>query len=498
MDTARWVWYTLLAHRIDHPEHINLLEVRAALLGLRWRTRSAKRIFSRFVHLLDSQVALSVLVKGRSSSRLLNELVKKVAALTLAGSMMPTYGYVSSTWNPSDAGSRKWEKAKGGRSSWPRRARKPTVRSAAPKLKSRRNQKYSKRFDSTRGYPGEGPGVRGRKVKHHEARRQRAVARDAERFPARRTQLERYLARRGFNLRSVGLSSTTRRLYREAFEKLWAWVGRPPPIEVLSIRAYDSLVAEYICRAWEAGATRGEAGNVLSGSIAAYPELRGRGKMPESWYLLNCWSRLEVPCRAPPLPALVVLGIAHYFSTIGEWGALFLVLAGFDGFLRTRELLSLTFRDVKIDQSGGGVISLAHTKVGQQNAAFEASVMLDPLVSAAYARACAGVAAGTSTEFYIFPGNEARFYKLFNQALTALGLDHMGFRPYSLRRGGATAFYRATCNMAATIERGRWATIRVARIYINDGLSFVVGLILSFNNKHAETIYIYIYIYMYV
>lgn len=139
------------------------------------------------------------------------------------------------------------------------------------------------------------------------------------------------------------------------------------------------------------------------------------------------------------------------------------------------------------------MISLAHTKVGQQNAAFEASVMLDPLVSAAYARACAGVAAGTSTEFYIFPGNEARFYKLFNQALTALGLDHMGFRPYSLRRGGATAFYRATCNMAATIERGRWATIRVARIYINDGLSFVVGLILSFNNKHAKQKEVYMF-----
>ena len=71
----------------------------------------------------------------------------------------------------------------------------------------------------------------------------------------------------------------------------------------------------------------------------------------------------------------------------------------------------------------------------------------------------------------------------------------MGFRPYSLRRGGATAFYRATCNMAATIERGRWATIRVARIYINDGLSFAFGLILSLNNKHATTKHVYVYMF---
>ena len=279
-----------------------------------------------------------------------------------------------------------------------------------------------------------------------------------------------------YNLRDAALSKTTKRLYKEAFEKLWTWIGRAPPLEVASIRAYDSLVSEYICRAWEAGSTRGEAGNVLSSSIAAYPELRGKGKMPESWHLLNCWERLEIPCRAPPIPGIVVLAMAHYFAGLGEWGAMFLILAGFDGFLRTREMLSLTYEDVRVDRSGGGVISLAHTKVGQQNAAFEASVMLDPLVPAAFARACAGAAAGTSKGFYIFPGNEARFYKLFDQALSALGLDHMGFRPYSLRRGGATAFYRATCNMSATIERGRWATIRVARIYINDGLSFVVRL----------------------
>ena len=61
--------------------------------------------------------------------------------------------------------------------------------------------------------------------------------------------------------------------------------------------------------------------------------------------------------------------------------------------------------------------------------------------------------------------------RLFAEALEALGLSQYGFRPYSLRRGGATAFYRATRNMPATIERGRWSTARIARIYINDGLA---------------------------
>ena len=54
--------------------------------------------------------------------------------------------------------------------------------------------------------------------------------------------------------------------------------------------------------------------------------------------------------------------------------------------------------------------------------------------------------------------------------LRSLGVSALGFRPYSLRRGGATAFYRRTANLQATVERGRWAHVRVARIYICDGL----------------------------
>ena len=48
IDVARWVWYNVVAHEFVHPEHINALEIRATLLMLRWRTRSAQRIFTRF------------------------------------------------------------------------------------------------------------------------------------------------------------------------------------------------------------------------------------------------------------------------------------------------------------------------------------------------------------------------------------------------------------------------------------------------------------------
>ena len=110
IDTGRYVWYSVLAVRFKREEHINLLELKANLLQLRWRLRSRRRLATRFLHLLDSQVCLGVLTKGRSSSWRLNRVLKQCNALTLAGGLQPLYAYVRSDWNPSDGASRYWEK----------------------------------------------------------------------------------------------------------------------------------------------------------------------------------------------------------------------------------------------------------------------------------------------------------------------------------------------------------------------------------------------------
>ena len=65
---------------------------------------------------------------------------------------------------------------------------------------------------------------------------------------------------------------------------------------------------------------------------------------------------------------------------------------------------------------------------------------------------------------------------MFKKGLRWLGLEDFGFHPYSLRRGWATAYFRATRNMESTLDRGRWASARVARIYVNDGLAREVEL----------------------
>eukprot|EP00438_Fugacium_kawagutii_P005653 Skav226155 [mRNA] locus=scaffold3275:8981:13610:+ [translate_table: standard] len=80
----RWVWEVAQSYPWRTQEHINILELRAILQGLEWRARSAAFCSMRFLHLSDSQICLSVLTKGRSSSRRINRLLRRIHSLCLA------------------------------------------------------------------------------------------------------------------------------------------------------------------------------------------------------------------------------------------------------------------------------------------------------------------------------------------------------------------------------------------------------------------------------
>ena len=108
---------------LHDEEHINLLEVRASHLMMRWRSRTPARIKSRCVHLVDSPVALAFLCKGRSSSWKMNSLLRRIGALTVAGGFLPSWGYTMSLWNPADKGSRRFERGQHRRGAQPRRSR---------------------------------------------------------------------------------------------------------------------------------------------------------------------------------------------------------------------------------------------------------------------------------------------------------------------------------------------------------------------------------------
>jgi hypothetical protein len=132
--------------------------------------------------------------------------------------------------------------------------------------------------------------------------------------------------------------------------------------------------------------------------------------------------------------------------------------------------------DIVLDESDTGVVRLGHTKTGRRHAAFEASTINDPLCGRLFRAYLATLPDRTHREHYLFLPKVHVFYRLFRDGLKWLGLDTLGFLPYSVRRGGATAYFRATRNMEAALDRGRWSSARVARIYLNDGLAREVEL----------------------
>lgn len=103
----RWKWQIGGSFPLS-GQHINALEMQAILATFRWRTAKSGSVRARILHIADSQVCLSVLVKGRSSSYVLNRIVSKVNALILAANLLPVYAFIGSARNPADRPSRWW------------------------------------------------------------------------------------------------------------------------------------------------------------------------------------------------------------------------------------------------------------------------------------------------------------------------------------------------------------------------------------------------------
>ena len=95
-----------------HAQRINMLEVQAAFAFLRRRAQDADGASLRQLTVLDSKVATNVLAKGRSSSRRLNRLCRRVMALCMAADLYPLVLWTVSRWNSADKPSRAFEQKK--------------------------------------------------------------------------------------------------------------------------------------------------------------------------------------------------------------------------------------------------------------------------------------------------------------------------------------------------------------------------------------------------
>ena len=240
-----------------------------------------------------------------------------------------------------------------------------------------------------------------------------------------------------------------------------------------TLERLDQLAAAFLEELWQRGSPRGAAGDCLSALSHFVPRVRGH--LPTSHRHFAAWGRAELPARAPPIPRLFLYAAAQFCFSQGWKDTAVLLLLGFDTLARPAELFAAQRQHFTLDpEAGKGVWTLPLSKSGQRLGTQEMISLRDPWIVAMLVLFTASLRPSSTLSCTSAPQHRVRFAA----ALTALNVN-LGFRWYSVRRGGATAAYERTQNMSVVQELGRWTSARTARIYITEGMAVLQLLQIS-------------------
>lgn len=279
-----------------------------------------------------------------------------------------------------------------------------------------------------------------------------------------RTREERIEQRKQLgSLHSLAVQPNTKKRYDNATSKFFDFLrfeGITLPKQKAKL---DDLLTEYIEHLWSSGEGRALASDTVAGLQNLEPHLKG--SLLASWRLLKVWNQNEMPNRAPPFPESVLQALVGQALLQNDPQFALSLLLGFYGMMRTGELLSLKPSQVEAPSLDGPAISsLGLTKSGKRQGAAESiTVGVHDVVrrlkhwKLQTSRPLVSSAQGWRTKFA--------------EALSSLGLEEYQFRPYSLRRGGATFWFSKHGSFDRLLIQGRWQAPKTARIYINSGLA---------------------------
>ena len=145
---------------------------------------------------------------------------------------------------------------------------------------------------------------------------------------------------------------------------------------------------------------------------------------------------------------------------------------------RTDELLTMTRGQVHFDDNMV-IVNFASTKRGQRLGIDEGQVVRDPTIARVLRLLCEGLCDGDS----LLGCNERQFRAAWAMVARVLKLQHVSLRPYSLRRGGATHFWRRAGNLHAVAQAGRWSSLQTTRRYIDDAMAALTSLDLEVGSQ---------------
>lgn len=271
-------------------------------------------------------------------------------------------------------------------------------------------------------------------------------------------------------LRELTVQPSTRKRYTQATDAFLQFIraeGRALPTDKTLM---DPLVCDYLEHLWSSGKGRGQACDTLAGLQDLQPNLKGQ--LAGAWRLMKAWTVNEIPNRAPPFPEHLLLALVGWAFFKNEYTFGISLLIGFYTMLRTGEVLGLRASHLMCSPHERQVlISLGLTKGGKRQGAAESVVLgYEPAVRLVkHWKQLATAATPLAT-------SPARWRRLFNDGLEALHVTDWGFRPYSLRRGGATFWFSKRQSLDRILIQGRWHTQKSARVYLNEGLAILAQM----------------------
>ena len=173
-----------------------------------------------------------------------------------------------------------------------------------------------------------------------------------------------------------------------------------------------------------------------------------------------------MPVRAPLLSKEAAFAIAHRLFKRSFPSAAFLVCLAFHRFLHTGEFLCVLAGHVTLCfQPLSMHVVLPHCKTAARKRTIDTVFTFEPMFVRCFARLLKGLGPADPILRMSLP----EFRAAFAEAVSFVGLPCQ-FKPYSLRRGGATAHFHEGGSMDATQEIDRWSDARTARIYTNTAL----------------------------
>ena len=297
---------------------------------------------------------------------------------------------------------------------------------------------------------------------------QRTMPRGAKLISGRLTKAGRRKQRANISLEGASLTDQTRVRYFAALRKLMPYIEK-----IGHEHQLDDTVSQWVTDAWTSGEPLLVAGDGLS--ALHYFQPWTRRMLPQAWKLFRTWCRIEVPSRAPPLTKILVRSMAAFELEQGHLEMAVMLLVAFHCLLRTGEFLALTADSVLLGPSAG-ILNLADTKTSRKHAAHDAISVTDPIVLDVLRTLVELRQEQRLGSLKLWNASPQCFRTRFNRLMEIYGLQSHQFRPYSLRRGGATALFQETNSMETVPTRGRWESSKVARVYITDGLSYLPSI----------------------